>query len=207
MNVYVCILFLWPAWRPLKGTGSVASVIVICSRTKSLPLRAYIRIGYRSRGDVRIRTILGNINVSEEQTPYRSVPTDLPGVGVEETFGSGANSEAPHGMRLKNDCTYELVKPYSLLAPHVEKAEVTHALLHQAHGVPEVVHAEPLEAGMGQEAGVVSGLEEGVDPDRGLRRGGQGALRMLELSPQTTDRTVVVSHVLATVLALEVLQT
>merc|ERR1719230_1269689 len=86
-------------------------------------------------------------------------------------------------------------------------ARILHGFLNGRHGVPEVIHAELLEPRPGESAAVIDPVEEGVDLDRGLRRGGERALRPLTLSAQTTDRTLVPGEVLPAVLALEVLAT
>ena len=51
---------------------------------------------------------------------------------------------------------------------HVSIIINIHIIISISNGVPEVVHAELLEARAREGAGVVDALEEGVDLDRGL---------------------------------------
>merc|ERR1719336_1146003 len=85
-------------------------------------------------------------------------------------------------------------------------ATVLQTLLHRAHRIPEIIHIELLEARSREGAGVVDSLEQAVYFDRGLCRRRQGALRTFALCPQAPDGTLVPRHVLAAILALEVLQ-
>eukprot|EP00438_Fugacium_kawagutii_P014860 Skav234834 [mRNA] locus=scaffold69:1172860:1173894:+ [translate_table: standard] len=91
------------------------------------------------------------------------------------------------------------------MAALLVNARVLQALLHRAHGVAEVVHAQLLKACAGQAAGIINAIEQGIDLDGCLRGRGQSALCTLALSLQTSDGALVATHVLPAVLALEVL--
>eukprot|EP00438_Fugacium_kawagutii_P036332 Skav220744 [mRNA] locus=scaffold2753:403536:404242:+ [translate_table: standard] len=84
-------------------------------------------------------------------------------------------------------------------------ARILQALLYGPHGIAEVVHAQLLKACPGQTAGIINALIQGIDFDGCLCGRGQSSLGTLTLSAQASDGALVASHVLATILSLEVL--
>ncbi|KAL3812129.1 hypothetical protein ACHAXA_009388 [Cyclostephanos tholiformis] len=78
-------------------------------------------------------------------------------------------------------------------------------LLARVHALLEVIHAQVLEAGAGDGRVVINAVEEGIDFDVGLGGTREGALRALARRAQTTEGTLVLTHVLL-VTALEVLE-
>ena len=81
---------------------------------------------------------------------------------------------------------------------------VAENLLDGLHALAEVVHAEVLETGTGDDTVVVHTVVQGVDLDVGLGGTGKSSLRALASSAETAKGTLVVADVLLG-LALEVL--
>ena len=68
---------------------------------------------------------------------------------------------------------------------------VPHGLLHGLQGSLEQVRAQLLEPGPGDGGVEVDTLEQGVDLDVGLSRGGQSPLGSLARSPQPSQSSLV----------------
>merc|ERR1712203_440940 len=78
--------------------------------------------------------------------------------------------------------------------------QVLHDLLHGAQGVLEEVVVDLLEARTGQGLGEVDAVEESLDLDAALVGGAQSTLRLLDLTPELLDGTLVLGHVLVVLL-------
>lgn len=81
---------------------------------------------------------------------------------------------------------------------------VTDGFLHWLHRGTEQIGVELLEPGTGDGRVEIDTLEQRIDLDAGLRRGGKGTFRPLAAGPQTTQGAFVRREVLL-VLALELL--
>jgi hypothetical protein len=88
---------------------------------------------------------------------------------------------------------------------HLIDAAIRQALFNRTYGTKETLQVQLFGASTGQAARVTDAIEERINLDRSLSRRRQRPHNPLAVSTQSTERVLIASQVLATILAFEIL--
>lgn len=158
----------------------------------------------RQRGDVQQQDLVGGLGggVARQDGSLDGSTVGNSLIGVDGLVGLLVEVVANHALDLGD--TGGTTDQDDLVDGGLVDLGVTEDTLDRLHGLAEEVLAEFLETSTGDGGVEVNALEEGVDFDGGLSRGGEGALGTLTSSAETAEGTRVGGQVLL-VLALELL--